>query len=58
MTGDESRLLKGGDRVFWSADKNDAGTVTAKDWAGVVIKWDNREEQHILHNDMSEVTKE
>ncbi|MEO6382142.1 MAG: hypothetical protein ABI273_17585 [Lacunisphaera sp.] len=57
MTGTESRLLKVGDRVFWNADKNDAGTVTETDWAGVVIRWDNRQEQHILHNDMSAVTK-
>lgn len=57
MTGQESRLLKIGDRVFWNADKNDAGTVTDKDWAGVTIKWDNRDQQTILHNDMSAVTK-
>jgi hypothetical protein len=26
MTGDESRELEIGDRVFWGADKNDQGT--------------------------------
>ena len=57
MTGTESRLLNVGARVFWNADKNDVGTVTEKDWSGVTIKWDNREVQHILHNDMPAVTK-
>ncbi len=52
MTGDESRTLKVGDRVQWNADKNDQGTVTEKNWAGVTVKWDNRGEQAILHNDM------
>ncbi|WP_439924403.1 hypothetical protein [Nitrobacter sp. JJSN] len=57
MTGTESRLLNVGARVYWKADREDAGTVTEKNWAGVTIKWDNREEQTILHNDMSMVTK-
>jgi hypothetical protein len=57
MTGTESRLLNVGARVFWNADKNDVGTITEKDWSGVTIKWDNREVQHILHNDMPAVTK-
>ena len=57
MTGDESRLLLVGARVIWHADTKDAGTVIEKDWAGVVIKWDNREQQKILHNDMASVTK-
>jgi len=52
VTGDESRTLKVGDRVQWNADKNDQGTVTEKNWAGVTVKWDNRGEQAILHNDM------
>ena len=55
MTGTESRALKTGDRVCWNSDKNDLGTVTEKDWAGVTIKWNNRSEQVILHNDMGEV---
>jgi hypothetical protein len=45
MTGDQSRLLKVGDRVRWNANKNDQGTVSEKNWAGVTIKWDNRSEQ-------------
>jgi hypothetical protein len=55
MTGDQSRTLSVGDRVCWHADKNDQGTVTEKNWAGLTIKWDNREEQSILHNDMAQV---
>ena len=55
MTGDQSRTLNVGDRVCWKTDRNDQGTVTEKNWAGVTIKWDNRREQSILHNDMAEV---
>jgi hypothetical protein len=57
MTGDQSRALKVGDRVCWNADQNDRGTVTEKNWAGVTIKWDNRSEQTILHNDMAQVER-
>jgi hypothetical protein len=56
MTGAESRTLSVGARVFWNADKGDAGTVTEKDWAGVTIKWDGRGVQQILHNDMAAVS--
>jgi len=35
--------------------KNDQGTVTETNWAGVTVKWDNRSEQAILHNDMAQV---
>jgi hypothetical protein len=55
VTGDQSRGLKVGDRVCWIGDKNDQGTVTEKNWAGVTIKWDNRSEQAILHNSMTQV---
>jgi hypothetical protein len=56
MNGAESRRLKVGTRVMWNDDKNDAGTVIETDWAGVTIKWDNRDEQSILHNDMTAVS--
>jgi hypothetical protein len=56
MTGAESRRLQVGTRVMWSDNKEDAGTVIEKDWAGVKIKWDNRDEQSILHNDMTAVS--
>ena len=57
MTGEQSRLLNVGDRVCWKADKNDQGIVTETNWAGVTIKWDNRTEQVILHNDMVQVER-
>jgi hypothetical protein len=57
MTGDQSRTLNVGDRVFWNADLSDQGTVTEKNWAGVTVKWDNRGEQTILHNDMAQVER-
>jgi hypothetical protein len=55
MTGAQSRTLKAGDRVSWQTVMNDLGTVTETNWAGVTIRWDNRSEQAILHNDMSAV---
>jgi hypothetical protein len=55
MTGSQSRLLDVGARVFWRDDKNDLGTVIEKDWAGVTVKWDNRSQQSVLHNDMAGV---
>ena len=50
MTGRESRSPVIGARVIWHGDSKDAGTITEMDWAGVVIKWDNRDQQKILHN--------
>jgi hypothetical protein len=41
---------------MWNDDKKDAGTVVETSWAGVKIKWDNRDEQSILHNDMAMVS--
>jgi hypothetical protein len=57
MTGTESRALKVGDLVCWRNDQADRGTVTETNWAGVTIKWDNRSEQAILHNDMAQVER-
>ena len=57
MTGEQSRTLSVGDRVCWQNDQADQGTVTEKNWAGVTIKWDNRGEQAILHNDMAQVER-
>jgi hypothetical protein len=57
MTGDQSRLLDIGDRVCWHNDQSDQGTVTEKNWAGVTVKWDNRSDQAILHNDMAQVDR-
>jgi hypothetical protein len=55
MTGDQSRGLKIGARVCWGEDKNDQGIVTEKNWSGVTLKWDNRDRQSVLHNDMQMV---
>jgi hypothetical protein len=57
MTGDQSRLLKIGDRVCWGAATTDLGTVAEKNWAGITVKWDNRSKQEILHNDMAQVAR-
>jgi hypothetical protein len=57
MTGDQSRLLKAGDRVCWGTTTTDQGTVTEKNWAGVTVNWDNRGEQAIQHNDMAKVER-
>jgi hypothetical protein len=53
MTGSQSRLLNVGARVCWRDDKSDLGTVTETNWAGVTLKWDNRSQQSVLHNDMA-----
>jgi hypothetical protein len=55
MTGDQSRLLKVGDRICWQKDQADQGTVTETNWSGVIVKWDNRTEQTIQHNDMAQI---
>jgi hypothetical protein len=57
MTGEQSRHLSVGDRVCWQNDRADKGTVTEKNWAGATIKWENRSEQTILHNDMGQVER-
>jgi hypothetical protein len=56
VTGEQSRLLKVGDKVCWQNDQADGGTVTEKNWAGLTIKWDSRGEQAVLHNDMGSMT--
>jgi hypothetical protein len=57
MTGDQSRLLKPLDRVFWCGNMTDQGTVVETDWAGVSIKWDNGHTTSIQHNDMAQVER-
>ncbi len=57
MTGAQSRTLNVGDRVSWQNDQADQGTVTENNWAGVTVKWDNRGEQSIQHNDMAQVER-
>jgi hypothetical protein len=55
MTGEQSRLLKIGDRVRWQNYQADRGFVTGMNWAGVTVKWDNRSKQDIHHNAMAQV---
>ena len=49
--------LKVSDRVCWRNDQADGGTVTETNWVGVTIKWDSRNQQTILHNDMGLVER-
>jgi len=55
MTGEQSRLLKVGDRICWQSDQADQGAIIETNWAGVTVKWDNRSDQAIQHNDMAQV---
>jgi hypothetical protein len=57
MTGEQSRQLKDGARVCWQNDEADQGTVTETNWAGVTVKWKDRGEQAILHNDMGQIER-
>jgi hypothetical protein len=55
MTSDQSKQLSIGQRVGWHDSATDQGTVTASDWSGVQIAWDNGKEQFFHHNNMGEV---
>jgi hypothetical protein len=57
MTGEESRALTIGDRVCWQSDNADRGIVAETNWAGISIKWDNRTDQTIMHNDMGQIDR-
>jgi hypothetical protein len=59
MTGDQSRLLKVGDRVCWGrgTTTTDAGTVVETAWNGVTIDWDDGHTTLIQHNDMAQVER-
>jgi len=57
MTGEQSRRLKVGNKVCWQKDEADHGTVTETNWAGVTIRWNNRGERTILHNDMGQIER-
>ena len=57
MTGDQSRLLKVGDRVRWGATATDLGTVVEATWNGVTIDWDDGNRTSIQHNDMAHVER-
>ena len=57
MTGDQSRLLKVGDRVCWERSATDLGTVKRNGWGGVIIAWDDGHTASIQHNDMKQVER-
>jgi hypothetical protein len=57
MTGDQSRLLKVGDRVCWGVTTTDLGTVVGTAWSGVTIDWDDEHTSSIQHNDMAQVER-
>src|SRR5665647_1608990 len=57
MTGEQSRLLKIGDRVCWQASATDLGTVTNNGWGGVVLEWDDGRTSSIHHNGMKEIER-
>ncbi len=57
MTGDQSRLLKVGDRVCWEKSATDLGTVTGTTWSEVTIAWDDDHTSFIRHNDMARVER-
>jgi len=57
MTGEQSRLLKVGDRVCWGASTSDLGTVVRTAWNEVTIDWDDGHTASIQHNDMERVER-
>lgn len=57
MTGDQSQLLKVGDRVCWAGSATDLGTVKNNGWGGVVIEWDDGRTSSIHHNDMARIER-
>jgi hypothetical protein len=57
MTGEQSRLLKVGDRVSWHSSLTDLGTVVETTWNGVTIDWDDGHTTSIQHNDMAHVER-
>jgi hypothetical protein len=57
MTGDQSRILKVGDRVCWGTTTTDLGTVIEATWSGVTVTWDDGETASIRHNDMAKIER-
>ena len=55
MTPAQSKRLGIGQRVAWHDSADDQGTVSASDWSGVRIEWDNGKNQFFHHNNMGEV---
>src|ERR1700676_4029938 len=57
MTGDQSRLLKGGARVLWDVTTTDLCTLVGTACSGVTIDWDDGHTSSIQHNDMAQVER-
>jgi hypothetical protein len=57
MNGDQSRLLKVGDRVRWGTTTTGQGTVIATSWSEVTISWDDGEASSVSHNDVAKVER-
>jgi hypothetical protein len=57
MTGEQSRLLKVGERLQWGVTTNDLGMVVATSWSGVTIDWDDRRTSSVQHNDMARIER-
>jgi hypothetical protein len=57
MTGNQSRLLKVGDRVSWAQSLTDLATVVETNWSRVSINWDDGRTNSIEHNDMKQVER-
>jgi hypothetical protein len=47
MTGEQSRLLKVGDRVCWAATTSDLGMIVGTSWSEVTIVWDDGESNSV-----------
>jgi hypothetical protein len=57
MTGEQSRQLEVGDRVYWERSINDLGNVVGVTWNGVTIEWDDGRTGSIQHNDVARVER-
>ena len=57
MTGDESKGLKKGSRVYSRGDGTDHGIITGKTWDAVTIAWDNGQVATVHHGDMREIQR-
>ena len=55
MTPAPSKRLKIGQRVAWHDSAEGQGTVSASDWSGVRVEWDNGKNQFLHHNNLGEV---
>jgi hypothetical protein len=55
MTGEQSKQLKVGNRVFFNGDQTDRGKVTAIHMRYVTIKWNDGHKSFSSHNEMERV---